>query len=45
MAQYVRLAHGIDAGEPVEMPQVVADRYQESSRPEGPTLEANTRYL
>lgn len=45
MAQYVRLAHGIDAGEPVEMPQIVADRYQESSRPEGPTLEANTRYL
>ncbi|WP_276270740.1 glycoside hydrolase family 15 protein [Haloarcula litorea] len=27
MAQYVRLAHGIDAGEPVETPAAVADRF------------------
>ncbi|WEL16736.1 Glucoamylase, glycosyl hydrolase family 15 [Halorhabdus sp. SVX81] len=29
MAQYVRLAHGIDAGKPVETPEVVADRFRE----------------
>ncbi|MFC5365372.1 glycoside hydrolase family 15 protein [Salinirubrum litoreum] len=27
MAQFVRLAHGIDAGDPVETPRAVADRY------------------
>ncbi|MFC7068764.1 glycoside hydrolase family 15 protein [Halobaculum lipolyticum] len=29
MAQYVRLAHGIDAGEPVATPSVVRDRYRD----------------
>jgi len=29
MAQYVRLAHGLDAGEPVETPAIVADRFRE----------------
>ncbi|RBI62579.1 glucoamylase [halophilic archaeon] len=38
MAQFVRLAHGIDAGEPVETPAVVRDRYVEGSVPEGPDL-------
>ncbi|MFC7075316.1 glycoside hydrolase family 15 protein [Haloarcula halophila] len=34
MAQYVRLAHGIDAGEPVETPAIVAERFgTERSRP------------
>ncbi|ESP87095.1 glucoamylase / glycosyl hydrolase [Candidatus Halobonum tyrrellensis G22] len=38
MAQFVRLAWGIDAGEPVETPAFVADRYVESAVPEGPDL-------
>jgi GH15 family glucan-1,4-alpha-glucosidase len=44
MAQYVRLAHGIDAGEPVEMPTFVRERYIETDRPEGPTLRVDTRF-
>jgi len=39
-AQYVRLAHSIDAGEPVEMPLVVRDRYVDGSPPETPSLTA-----
>jgi glucan 1,4-alpha-glucosidase len=37
MAQFVRLAHGIDAGEPVETPRVVADRYA-GGPPDAPAL-------
>jgi hypothetical protein len=44
MAQYVRLAHGIDNGAPVETPAVVADRYLHSERGEGPGLRVNTRF-
>ncbi|ERG92402.1 MAG: glucoamylase related glycosyl hydrolase [Haloquadratum walsbyi J07HQW1] len=44
MAQYVRLAHGIDAGEPIEMPAVVRNRYVETDRPEGPLLQVSTRF-
>jgi glucan 1,4-alpha-glucosidase len=44
MAQYVRLAHGIDNGAPVETPAVVADRYLDSDRSEGPGLRVNTRF-
>ncbi len=29
MAQYIRLAHGIDAGQPIETPTFVEERYQE----------------
>ncbi len=37
MAQYVRLAHAIDAGEPVETPRFLARRYRES-QPDSPSL-------
>ena len=37
MAQFVRLAQSIDAGHPVETPQVVEDRYA-GARPTAPTL-------
>jgi glucoamylase len=30
-AQYVRLAWSIDAGEPVEQPSIVAERYAEAA--------------
>ncbi|WP_276302347.1 glucodextranase DOMON-like domain-containing protein [Halorussus lipolyticus] len=39
MAQFVRLAHSIDAGRPIERPEFVADRYTEGDRPEGPVLD------
>ena len=45
MAGYIRLAHGIEAGEPVETPTVVRDRYVETERPEGPDLTAGAEYL
>ncbi len=45
MAQFIRLAHGIEAGEPVEMPAAVADRYLNGSRPEGPSLRVETRIV
>jgi glucan 1,4-alpha-glucosidase len=45
MAQYVRLAHGIDAGEPVEMPAFVRERYVESDRPSEPELHVSTRFM
>ncbi|CAA9320527.1 MAG: GH15 [uncultured Nocardioidaceae bacterium] len=38
MAQFVRLAASIDAGRPVERPEVVARRYA-AARPAGPDLE------
>ena len=44
MAQYVRLAHGVDAGRPVELPSVLRDRYVESDRPDGPELRVDTRF-
>jgi glucan 1,4-alpha-glucosidase len=37
MAQFVRLAHGVDADEPVETPRAVADRY-EGGPPAAPSL-------
>ncbi len=37
-AQYVRLAHSIDAGEPVETPAVVEERFLESDRTTSPDL-------
>jgi glucan 1,4-alpha-glucosidase len=47
MAQYVRLAHGIDAGEPVETPAFVKRRYQERRRHEpdrSPALRAEVHF-
>jgi glucan 1,4-alpha-glucosidase len=38
MAQFVRLAHSIDAGAPVETPAPVADRYADGDLPAGPAL-------
>ncbi|WP_226013517.1 glycoside hydrolase family 15 protein [Halomicrobium salinisoli] len=38
-AQFVRLAWSLDAGEPVETPAVVADRYGESGPDDGPDLD------
>ena len=40
MAGFIRLAHGVDAGEPVETPAFVRDRYVASDRPDGPELTA-----
>ncbi|ELZ34423.1 glycosyl hydrolase [Halogeometricum pallidum JCM 14848] len=45
MAQFVRLAHSIDVGEPVEMPAFVRERYLETDRPEGPKLQVSTRFM
>lgn len=39
MAQFVRLAHSIDAGEPVERPASVAARYTDGETPTGPSLD------
>jgi glucan 1,4-alpha-glucosidase len=47
MAQYVRLAHGIDAGEPVETPQFVRERYVErevNRQDRSPALRVDTRF-
>ena len=47
MAQFVRLAHGIDAGEPVETPAVVRERYLEREVHEqdrSPALRVDTRF-
>jgi carbohydrate-binding DOMON domain-containing protein len=38
MAQFVRLAHGTDAGSPVETPAFVRDRYTDYGVPDGPSL-------
>ena len=40
MAGFIRLAHGVDTGEPVETPTVVRDRFVERDRPAGPELAA-----
>ena len=42
MAGFIRLAHGVDAGEPVETPTVVRDRYVDGDRPTDPELTATT---
>ncbi|MEF8867509.1 MAG: glycoside hydrolase family 15 protein [Haloarculaceae archaeon] len=47
MAQYVRLAHAIDAGEPVEAPAFVRERYLERRLHEptrSPALRVDTRF-
>jgi len=47
MAQYIRLAHGISAGEPPETPAFVHERYREreSHRPDrSPALQVDTRF-
>ncbi|WP_121823524.1 glycoside hydrolase family 15 protein [Halostella salina] len=43
MAGFVRLAHGVDAGEPVETPTVVRERYAEGDRGAGPSLTVTVR--
>jgi hypothetical protein len=45
MAQFVRLAHGVEAGEPVETPEFVRRRYIETDRPESPKLQVSTRFM
>ncbi len=45
MAGFIRLAHGVDAGEPVETPTFVRDRYVESDRPDGPELTATADFV
>ncbi|WP_123539377.1 glycoside hydrolase family 15 protein [Halosimplex salinum] len=47
MAQYVRLAHGISAGEPVETPAFVRERYRERGLHEpdrSPALRVDTEF-
>ncbi len=47
MAQYVRLAHGISAGEPVETPEFVKARYQDQGIHEpdrSPALRVDTQF-
>jgi glucan 1,4-alpha-glucosidase len=44
MAQFVRLAHGIDAGRPVETPGFVAQRYAENEPRSGPALRVDTEF-
>ncbi len=47
MAQYVRLAHGISAGEPVETPKVVRERYLERgihNQDSSPALRVDSRF-
>ncbi|WP_224335723.1 glycoside hydrolase family 15 protein [Haloprofundus halobius] len=44
MAQFVRLAHGIDAGRPVETPAAVEKRYLETERPDGPSIRVDTDF-
>lgn len=44
MAGFIRLAHGVDAGEPVETPTAVRERYVERDRPAGPDLTAAVEY-
>jgi len=43
MAQFIRLAHGIDEGHPVEMPTAVEDRYLNTERDPKPTLDVERR--
>jgi len=47
MAQYVRLAHGITAGDPVETPAFVDERYRERELHEpdrSPALRVDTQF-
>ncbi len=47
MAQYVRLAHGISAGEPVETPEFVRERYRQQGVNEphsSPALRVDTQF-
>ena len=47
MAQYVRLAHGVEAGTPVETPDFVHERYREKALNEpdrSPALRVNTQF-
>jgi len=44
MAQFVRLAHGVDAGQPIETPAVLRERYLDRDRPAGPSIEVATRF-
>jgi glucan 1,4-alpha-glucosidase len=47
MAQYVRLAHSISAGEPVETPAFVAERYRQQGLHDparSPALRVNTQF-
>ena len=44
MAGFIRLAHGVDAGEPVETPTVVRDRYVERDRTAPPELTATDEH-
>ncbi|WP_435345812.1 glycoside hydrolase family 15 protein [Haloarchaeobius sp. HRN-SO-5] len=41
MAQYVRLAHSLDAGAPVETPRFVSGRYVSGETPTPPTLDVS----
>jgi glucan 1,4-alpha-glucosidase len=45
MAGFVRLAHGVDAGQPVCAPTVVEERYADGGAPDGPTLRVETRFV
>jgi len=48
MAQYVRLAHSIDAGRPVETPEFVRERFLEKEvhrQDRGPGLRVDTRFV
>ncbi|MFB6126330.1 MAG: glycoside hydrolase family 15 protein [Halolamina sp.] len=45
MAQFVRLAHGVDAGEPVETPRFVRERYVERETPQAPSLRVDTDFV
>jgi glucan 1,4-alpha-glucosidase len=45
MAGFIRLAHGVDAGEPVETPAVVRNRYVERDRSAAPELTATDDYV
>jgi glucan 1,4-alpha-glucosidase len=44
MAQFVRLAHGIEAGGPVETPAFVRERFVERDLPDGPDLRVSTSF-
>lgn len=41
MGQFVKLAHSIDAGKPVETPKFVSARYTDSERPASPSLDVS----
>ena len=45
MAQFIRLAHGIDEGHPVEMPAAVENRYLTTDRQPAPTLRVESKIV